>query len=275
MIRRPALALIIWMLLVLTAQAMDSIRLAVTTSFENSGLADALLPTLIKDTRIDIQLIIVGTGQALALAKAGDVDAVLVHSPRAERDFIAAGYAPYRRKIMYNDFIIVGPPRDPANIAFATSAVDAFARIAADKGYLFASRGDDSGTHKAEQDLWQQAHIMPARDWYLELGAGMGRTLNTGVALGAYIFTDRGSWLNFQNKMDIKILFQGDTVLRNQYAFLPVSAKRHPHTRTQAVQQVENWFVSAKGQQLINAHRIEGQQVFFANAIMSAGGLFK
>lgn len=254
----------LFLMLAATVQA-DTLRMAVTTSFENSGLSDVLLPEIEKDTGHQIQLIVVGTGQALKLGQAGDVDAVLVHSKAAEIAFVEAGYGPYRREIMYNDFVIVGPVSDPAGLGKITTAVDALHAIAAG-GHLFASRGDDSGTHKAELALWEKTKMGHGGRWYRETGSGMGTTLNVAVAIGAYVLTDRASWINFGNTGDFQILFEGDPMLFNQYAFLPVSDRRHPHVNARAVQEVETWLVSAKGQALIGQYQLDGQNLFFPNA---------
>ncbi|MEL7117163.1 MAG: substrate-binding domain-containing protein, partial [Pseudomonadota bacterium] len=180
----------------LSVHAKDSLRLAVTTSFHNSGLADVLLPVIADEIDLEVQLLVVGTGQALRLGEAGDVDAILVHSRAAEEAFVADGYGTHRREIMYNDFVVIGPGADPAALGGATTAAEALQQIAA-AGARFVSRGDDSGTHKKELSLWASAGIMPEGAWYNAVGAGMGAALNTAVGLDAYILSDRASWLNF------------------------------------------------------------------------------
>ena len=222
-----------------------------------------LLPLIATDTNVQIDVLVVGTGQALTLAARGDVDAVLVHAPTAEKAHIAAGHAPYRREIMYNDFVIVGPKRGAAALAATGSAANALAYIA-QNALPFVSRADDSGTHKAELRLWR---VPPKGRWYHETGSGMGATLNTGVALGAYVLTDRASWLNFGNRPDtMGIVFEGDSALFNQYSFLPVPNHRHPHVAADAAGKVETWLTSAKGQAHIAAYRVQGVQLFFPNA---------
>lgn len=243
----------------------EVLRMAVTTSFQNSGLADVLLPEIEADTGVEVQLVTVGTGQAIRLGEAGDVDAILVHSRAAEEAFVGAGYGTHRREIMFNDFVIVGPRSDPAGVSGAASAAEALRAIAR-AAAPFASRGDDSGTHKRELSLWQQAGIAPEGGWYRELGSGMGATLNTAVAMGAYALTDRASWLNFGNKGDFDVLFEGDPALFNQYAFIPVNPARHPHVAHEAARKVEAWLVSEKGQQMIGSYEIEGQKLFTPNA---------
>lgn len=245
----------------------DSMKLAVTTSFHNSGLSDVLLPAIARDTGIDVQLLVVGTGQALRLGRSGDVDAILVHSRAAEETFVAEVYAPYRREIMYNDFVIIGPDADPAKLREATDAVDALQRIA-QSGSDFVSRGDDSGTHKKERALWQAANLVPEEfgDWYKAVGSGMGASLNTASGLSAYIIADRASWLNFGNKGPLKLLFAGDPALFNQYAYLPVSPVRHPHVNATAAQDLERWLVGPTAESLINGYKIGGEGLFTFNA---------
>lgn len=245
------------------------LRLAVTTSFNNSGLSDVLLPEIKKDLGIDVRLLIVGTGQALRLGKAGDVDAVLVHSRSAEEAFVKAGHATHRREIMFNDFVLIGPSGDPAKISSATDSSDALLRIK-NGGFAFVSRGDESGTHKKEVELWKLANLDAQGfepKWYRSVGAGMGAALNTASAMNAYILADRASWLKFENKQDLKLLYSGDPVLFNQYAFLPVNPERHPHVKFAEVQKLENWLAGKKAQAMIGAYRLNGEQLFTPNAV--------
>ncbi|MEM8576828.1 MAG: substrate-binding domain-containing protein [Pseudomonadota bacterium] len=248
-------------------QAGETLRLAVTTSFHNSGLADVLLPEIAADLDLEVQLLVVGTGQALRLGEAGDVDAILVHSRAAEEAFVAAGHGTHRREIMYNDFVLIGPAADPAGIAAATTAVGALERIAG-AAEPFVSRGDDSGTHKQELRLWADAGLAPEGfgRWYKPVGAGMGAALNTASGLGAYILSDRASWLNFGNKGGLALLFAGDPALFNQYAFLPVNPARHPHVKTAATAHLEAWLTSDRAQALIDGYTLDGQQLFVFNA---------
>ncbi len=245
-----------------TTSAAETLRLAVTTSFENSGLADMLLPAFKADTGITVQLLVVGTGQALRLGQAGDVDAVLVHAKTAEEAFVAAGHATHRREVMYNDFVLIGPATDPANIRSAPSATDAMTRIAQTQA-PFVSRGDDSGTHKAELALWPEP---PAGDWYLESGSGMGAALNTAAGLNAYILSDRASWLTFGNPGTLALLFEGDPVLHNQYSLLPINPDRHPHVRADLVTTLEAWLTSPSAAALIDGYTLNGAQLFTFNA---------
>lgn len=248
----------------------DTMKLAVTTSFQNSGLADVLLPEISADTDVEVQLIVVGTGQAIRLGMAGDVDAILVHSRKAEKAFMDAGFGTHRREIMYNDFVLVGPDDDPAKVSEADTAISAL-RAIADAKATFASRGDDSGTNERELLIWSQAGVSADGSWYRELGSGMGATLNTAVAMGAYTLTDRASWLNFGNKGDLRIVFQGDSALFNQYAYIAVSPKMHPHVEFELAKKIEEWLVSDKGQKSIGAYSINGQTLFTPNAIGGIG----
>lgn len=253
--------------LITSAAAAETVKLAVTTSFHNSGLSDVLLPEIQQDTGIEMQLLVVGTGQALRLGQAGDVDAILVHSRAAEEAFVAKGYGPYRREIMYNDFVLIGPQDDPADVANAQRATTALTQIA-DASAPFVSRGDDSGTHKKERALWTEAGLAPDQfgAWYMAVGSGMGASLNTASGLDAYILADRASWLNFGNKGTLALLFAGDPALFNQYAYLPVDPIRHPHVKEDAVLRLEAWLTSAAAEALINSYTIGGEALFFFNA---------
>ena len=254
------------LLLPISAKA-EVIRLAVTTSFNNSGLSDVLLPEIKEDTGLDVQLLVVGTGQALRLGEAGDVDAILVHSKSAEDAFVEAGYGTHRREIMYNDFVLIGPASDPAGVRAAQDAAEALSKIAAAEAE-FVSRGDESGTHKKELALWAGANLEPGSfsGWYKEVGSGMGASLNSAAALDAYILSDRASWLNFGNKAGLAILFEGDPVLFNQYAYLPVNSDLHPHVNSNAAAMLETWLTSDDAQRLIDSYEIDGQQLFTFNA---------
>lgn len=245
----------------------ETIKLAVTTSFHNSGLSDVLLPVILEDTGLEVQLLVVGTGQALRLGEAGDVDAILVHSRAAEEAFVEGGFAPYRREIMYNDFVFIGPQTDAAIIEDATTATEALTRIATAEA-PFVSRGDESGTHKKELSLWQSAQLDPEGfgDWYKSVGAGMGASLNTAAAVDAYILADRASWLNFSNKGTLALLFSGDPALFNQYAYLPIDPTHHPHVKAKAQRILENWLTSPRAEALINGYKIDDTALFVFNA---------
>lgn len=257
---RTLLSLVLWIAVALPVGA-DQLRLAVTTSFQNSGLADVLLPAARSDLGIEISAIVVGTGQALRLAETGDVDAVLVHAPSLEGKFVADGHASHRREIMYNTFVLVGPAADPAGVGRAETASEAFGRIAASAS-LFVSRGDESGTHQREVMLWDASGASGQGAWYRSVGAGMGTALNIAAGLDAYILTDRASWLNFGNKRGLEQLFSGDRALFNQYSFLPAVRAAQPAS----AQLLEDWLVSERGQSLIASYRIDGESVFVPNA---------
>ena len=250
-----------------TARAAE-MRMAVTTSFHNSGLSDVLLPMIRKDLNLDVKLLVVGTGQALRLGRAGDVDAILVHSKSAELKFVAEGYSTHRREIMFNDFVIVGPKDDPARLAASQSATSALQKIATSKA-IFVSRGDDSGTHKKEQVLWKETGVSidnQSANWYRSVGSGMGATLNTASAMNAYVLSDRASWLKFGNKGDLKLLYSGDPVLFNQYAYMPVNPAKHSHVASEQALRLEEWLTGSKAQAAIGAYEIEGEKLFTPNA---------
>jgi tungstate transport system substrate-binding protein len=239
-----------------------------TTSTQNSGLFEHILPLFTKKTGIEVRVVAVGTGQALKNAENGDGDVVLVHSQPDEEKFVADGWGVKRYPIMYNDFIIVGPGTDPAKIAGLKQAPEALKKIAEAKA-PFASRADDSGTHKAELKLWNEAGVDPkasSGSWYLETGSGMGATLNTAVGKQAYALTDRGTWLAFANKDDFKILVEGDDKLFNQYGAILVNPAKHPNVKAKEGQAFIDWLVSPEGQAAIASYKIDGQQLFFPNA---------
>ncbi len=244
------------------------ITLASTTSTENSGLFDHLLPQFESETGIAVRVIAVGTGQAMRLGQNGDADLLLIHHRPSEERFVAEGFGTARHDVMYNDFVVVGPATDPANIAGRTSAAEAFNRIATNHA-SFASRGDDSGTHKAEQGIWRQVSVDPtdaSGTWYRELGAGMGATLNTASAMEAYTLTDRATWLAFENPGELKLMVDGDPLLFNQYGVIPINPERHPHVKHQDAGRFVEWLLSPAGQSAIAGFRLRGKQVFFPNA---------
>ena len=249
------------------AQA-ETLRWAVTTTFRNSGLAAVLLPAAEADLGFDIDMLVVGSGQAVALGRAGDVDAIMVHSRPLEEAMVADGAASHRREIMYNDFVLIGPESDPAAIHNAASAVAAMRAIARAQA-PFVSRGDDSGTHRRELDLWQAAGIpdtaRPVR-WYKAVGAGMGTALNIASGLDAYVLSDRASWLTFRNKGTLAILFEGDPTLFNQYTFLPVSPAAHPTVHARQALELEAWLTSARARALIDGYQLNGVPLFVFNA---------
>ncbi len=264
-----ALALAATLALAAVAFARDrSIIVQSTTSTANSGLYDHLLPLVEADTGVTVHVVAVGTGQAIKNAKNCDGDVLLVHARTAEQAFVTEGYGVERFDLMYNDFVIVGPPADPAGIKGEGDVAEALARIARAKA-TFASRGDDSGTHRKELALWRAAGTDPSGasgGWYRETGSGMGATLNAGVGMGAYVLTDRATWISFKNKGDFEIMVEGDQALFNQYGVILVDKDRCPNVRSDLGQMVVDWLLSPDGQAAIGAFRIDGQQLFFPNA---------
>ncbi len=249
-------------------QADQSIIVQSTTSTQNSGLYKHLLPIFKDKTGIQVNVVAVGTGQAIKNAQNCDGDVLLVHARPAEEKFVKDGYGVKRSDVMYNDFIIVGPPSDPARVAGMNNAPAAMKKISEAKA-TFASRGDNSGTHKKERRLWQASGVDPASGsgkWYRETGSGMGATLNTGVGMGAYVMTDRATWISFRNKGDYKILVEGDDDLFNQYGVILVNPKRCPSVNQAAGQKFIDWLVSRDGQKAIGDYKLGGKQLFFPNA---------
>jgi tungstate transport system substrate-binding protein len=243
----------------------DYITLASTTSTENSGLFDAIIPKFTDKTDIDVRVVAVGTGQAFETARRGDADSLLVHDTAGEEQFVAEGYATERLDVMYNDFVIVGPSDDPADIQSSETVSEAMQQIAESES-AFASRGDDSGTNRAELRLWEDAGVNPQGEWYRELGSGMGPTLNTAAGMNAYTLTDRATWVSFENPQDLTLLFEGDEALFNQYGSLLISEERHPHLKHDLAAQWHEWLVSEEGQAAIADYEVDGQQLFFPNA---------
>ena len=244
------------------------ILLQSTTSTQNSGLFDHILPKFTQNSGIEVRVVAVGTGQALKNARNGDGDVVLVHSKSDEEKFVADGWGVKRHDVMYNDFAIVGPASDPAGIAGLKDADQALKKIAEVEA-PFASRGDNSGTHKAELRLWKKTNVDPTRasgDWYLETGSGMGATLNTAVGKRAYTLTDRGTWLGFANKHSFKVLVEGDSQLFNQYGVILVNPAKHPRVRAEKGQAFVDWLTGVEGQKAISNFNINGQKLFTPNA---------
>lgn len=239
-----------------------------TTSTKNSGLYDAILPEFEAATGIEARVVAVGTGQAIRNARNCDGDVLLVHSTADEERFVADGFGITRWDLMYNDFIMVGPASDPAGVAGGSDVTAALLAIRTANA-LFASRGDDSGTHKAEMRLWKSVGTDPTGEsgtWYRETGSGMGATLNIAVGLGAYTMTDRATWVKFGNKGTHGIMVEGDTRLFNQYGIIAVNSERCPNVRADGAEAFVDWMLSAQGQTAIAAYRVDGQQVFFPNA---------
>jgi tungstate transport system substrate-binding protein len=255
--------------LALPAAAQERfITVASTTSTEQSGLFRHILPIFTQATGIAVRVVALGTGQALDVGRRGDADVVFVHDRAAEERFVAEGFGGPRRHVMFNDFVIAGPAADPARLAGLRDTNDALRRIAEARA-PFVSRGDRSGTHAAELRLWQLAGIdpVPGRGaWYREVGQGMGPALNTAAAQNAYVLTDRGTWLSFRNRQDLRILVEGDARLFNQYGVMLVNPQRHPHVKAADGQRFIDWILSPAGQQAIASFRINGDQLFFPNA---------
>lgn len=269
MFSKDSLSILTAMLLAGSAHATDrAIIVQSTTSTANSGLYEAILPEFSAKTGITVNIVAVGTGQAIRNAQNCDGDVLLVHAKAAEQKFVGDGFGVQRTDLMYNDFVIVGPPSDPAGIRGISDASAALARVA-ERTALFASRGDDSGTHKKEVALWASAGHDPADEsgtWYRETGSGMGATLNVAIGMGAYALTDRASWISFGNKQDFEILVEGDPNLFNQYGIIPISANACPSVKAEDGKVFVDWMLSADGQSKIAAYALDGQQLFFPNA---------
>ena len=239
-----------------------------TTSTQNSGLLDHILPGFEAETGIDVRVVAVGTGQAIRNAVNGDGDVLLVHSTPAEEKFVAEGWGVERFDVMYNDFVLVGPKSDPTGIRGGADIVSALMELANSEA-AFVSRGDDSGTHKAELRHWNAAGIDPtgaSGTWYRETGAGMGATLNVASGMGAYVLTDRATWLSFGNRGDLEVLVEGDLRLFNQYGVILVNPEKHTGVRAEAGQWFIDWLTGPDGQTAIASYELNGQQLFFPNA---------
>lgn len=255
------------------ALADDTIIVQSTTSTQNSGLYKHLLPAFKSKTGIQVNVVAVGTGQAIKNAKNCDGDVLLVHAKPSEEKFVSEGYGVKRSDLMYNDFIIVGAPGDPAKVGGMKDAPAALKKIAESKA-TFASRGDNSGTHKKEVRLWKAAGVDPktgSGKWYRETGSGMGATLNAGVGMGAYVMTDRATWISFKNKGDYKIQVEGDKNLFNQYGVILVNPKKCPKVKQASGQKFIDWLLSKEGQKSIADYQLGGKQLFFPNAMKGQG----
>ena len=243
----------------------QSIVMSTTTSTEQSGLLGHLLPEFKKATGIDVKVVALGTGQALDMARRGDADVVFVHDLPAEEKFVAEGFGLKRFPVMYNDFVLVGPQADPAKVK-GNDIVVGLKKISSSHA-AFISRGDKSGTHAAELRCWRQAALADQKGGgYKECGCGMGPALNMGASTGAYVLTDRGTWMNFKNRADFKILVEGDAKLFNPYGVIVVHPAKHPHVKHAEAQKFVDWIISSKGQAAIANYKIGGESVFFPNA---------
>ena len=250
-----------------TSFSKEFITLQSTTSTQNSGLYDYILPIFSDKYNIDVRVVAVGTGQAIKNAQNCDGDVLIVHSQASEENFVESGYGLYRQNLMYNDFIIIGPQNDPAEINSSQNAFEVFKKIYNAKS-VFSSRGDESGTHKAEIKIWNEINLETNKfngNWYRELGLGMGATLNVAVQMDAYALSDRATWLAFNNKRDHKILFEGDKSLFNQYGIIPVNPKKCPTVKFNLSEKFIYWMLSKEGQNKIASFKVNGHQLFFSN----------
>ncbi|MCW8086890.1 substrate-binding domain-containing protein [Sabulicella glaciei] len=267
-LRRSLLAAILALAAFPTSAQERAITVASTTSTEQSGLFGHILPLFTEAAGIRVRVVALGTGQALDVGRRGDADVVFVHDRAAEERFVAEGFGGPRHPVMYNDFVLVGPAADPARIAGARDVAEALRRVASARAG-FISRGDRSGTHAAELRLWREVGLDPVQgrgQWYREIGQSMGPALNAAAAQGAYVLADRGTWLSFRNRQDLRVLAEGDERLFNQYGVMVVSAARHPHVNAEGARRFVEWLVSPVGQAAIASYRINGEQLFFPNA---------
>ena len=250
-----------------TSFSKEFITLQSTTSTQNSGLYNYILPIFSDKYNIDVRVVAVGTGQAIKNAQNCDGDVLIVHSQASEENFVESGYGLYRQNLMYNDFIIIGPQNDPAEINSSQNAFEVFKKIYNAKS-VFSSRGEESGTHKAEIKIWNKINLETNKfngNWYRELGLGMGATLNVAVQMDAYALSDRATWLAFNNKRDHKILFEGDKSLFNQYGIIPVNPKKCPTVKFNLSEKFIYWMLSKEGQNKIASFKVNGHQLFFSN----------
>jgi len=248
------------------ADEIQRLRLATTTSTDNSGLLAVLHPAFEAKHNIKVDVIAVGTGKALRLGSNGDVDVVMVHAPGAEKKFVAEGSGVERLPVMHNDFVILGPKADPAQVKSATDMNDVLHRIANNKAD-FVSRGDDSGTHKKEKSLWQAANITPKGSWYLAAGQGMGAVLQMANNKAAYTMSDRGTYLAYINKIDLDVVYEGAPPLLNPYSVILVNPKKHPHVKTELAQRYVDFIRSEEGQHIIANFKVNGELLFHPDVI--------
>lgn len=263
------LGLLVMLAGVAPALAEDqSIVVASTTSTQDSGLFEHILPLFEKKTGIEVKVVAQGTGQALDTARRGDADVVFVHAKAQEEKFLQEGFGVKRFDVMYNDFVLIGPKSDPAGVSGTKDITAALVAIET-KQAPFVSRGDRSGTHSAELKLWKEAGVDIATakgPWYKDIGQGMGAALNTASTMNAYVLSDRGTWLSFKNRGDLAVMVEGDKRLFNQYGVMLVNPEKHPNVKVKAGQEFVDWLISPEGQKAIGAYKIDGQQLFFPNA---------
>ena len=257
-----AIVIVFLVLVALPSLAEERLRMSTPPSTENSGLLSVLLPPFEKECGCKVDVVAVGTGKALKLGEAGDVDVVFVHARSLEDKFVANGYGVDRRDVMYNDFILLGPPDDPAGAGKADSAPDAFRAIAA-KGSPFISRGDESGTHQKEKEIWASAGIGPRGVWYVEAGQGMGEVLTMATEKRGYTLSDRGTYIAFRKKTDLVVLRQGDKNLWNPYGIIAVNPKKYPHVKFGLAMEFIEFVTGPKGRSLISGYKVDGEPLFF------------
>ena len=244
--------------------AQDRLRMATTTSVQDSGLMAYLLPNFEKSCQCKVDVIAVGTGQALKLASGGDVDLVVVHDPQSEQKFVGDGFGVNRRTFMMNDFVILGPPFDPAGVRGMANAAQALAKISR-AGATFISRGDESGTHQREKALWKRAGVQPAGRWYLDIGQGMGAALTMASEKQAYTLSDRATYLARMKQLGLGVLVEGDAELLNYYSVIQVNPARFPQAKSSLARRLSDWFCSSEGQRLIGEYRAGGHKLFTPN----------
>ena len=262
----PVRLLVFCLLFSGVAAAENVLRISTTTSTDNSGLLAVLNPPFENKNNVRLDVIAVGTGKALRLGENGDVDVVFAHAPAAEQIFVDEGYGVDRRAVMHNDFVIVGPVSDPAGIKAASSAAGAFRKFSEGKG-IFVSRGDESGTNKKEKALWRIADLIPAGTWYVSAGQGMGAVLRMADDKQAYTLTDRGTYIHYQDKIDLAILFEGDEVLYNPYHIMAVNPQKHPQVRYDLAKHYIDYVTGTEGQEIIRSYKKGGQQLFYPDVI--------
>jgi tungstate transport system substrate-binding protein len=244
--------------------ALQTLTLATTTSTQDSGLLDALLPDFRQQTGIEVKVVAVGTGQALELGRRGDADVLLTHAPTAEEKFMGEGFGSERHPVMYNDFVVAGPKTDPAGVRGKPSAVEAFRQIAQTES-LFVSRGDESGTHQKEREVWAKAGVEPQGTWYIRSGTGMAQALRMAKEKQAYVLTDRGTFVALRKELELEALVQGDALLRNRYAVIVVNPEKHPHVRHDAARQFAEFLLAPEVQRKIGDFGKDkyGEALFF------------
>lgn len=262
--RLLGIAMILSLVFVSTAFSVEHLRLATTTSTENSGLLAELLPPFDQANNCQVDVIAVGTGKAIKLGETGDVDVVMVHARSKEDKFVAAGFGVDRRDVMYNDFVLLGPASDPAGVSGMKDVADAMKKIAEAKT-TFVSRGDDSGTHSREKQLWEAARLIPSGDWYLETGRGMGEVIVMAGERQGYTLSDRGTYLAFLDKTELKVVVEGDSRLFNPYGVIMVNPQKHPHVKAELTTRFLDYLVSDQARTIITGYRRGGEQLFYVH----------